>query len=305
MTECGKISGWQLFSVLLLCSLGGELVFPFLGGYSGEELLAVVIAAALRFVVAFPIIIYSFCRGSMYRDICGKSRILGWLAALVAATMLIGYAALTLANAAEYVQRNMLTHHSEWLLIALLAAFALYCAMSGAEGFSRAAVMILVLLLLLTVIVVLTDIPHMQWDRAAPSESSGGLLNSVIKRLLSGGEYLAFAALLPHVSRNSDKHSPLAAGKAALFYALCGTLIGVGQYVFYSAVLGELYTLTEYPFTAAAQLADAVIIKRMDGIACAVAALCAAIKCGVFGYCAVSVFREIIGVRATKKEAAE
>ena len=288
MTDSNKISASQLFCVMLLCSLGGELVYPFLGGYSTEELLAIVVAAAIRLAAAFPIILYSFCKGSLYGEMYRKSKPLGWVAAITAAVLLIVYASVALANTAEFVERNMLTHQSEWLIIALIAAFAVFCAVSGAEGISRAAVIILVLLVVLIAAVVLTDIPHIDLDRAAPPESSGGIWQSVIKRLLSGGEYLSFAVLLPYISRKSS-----AAGKAALFYALTYTLLGVGLYVFYSAVLGELYTLAEHPFIAAAQLADAMLIKRMDGIACAMGALAAAVKCGVLIFCAAAVFRQL------------
>ena len=281
MTDNNRISAAQLFCLLTLCSLSAELVFPYLGGYTTEQLLAVVIAAAVRAVVAFPIIIYSFCGDSLYAAIAKKNRILGWIAALIAFLMLSGYAAITVYNTVGFVQRNMLPNSEVILLIAIVIAFSVYCAVKGIEGISRASVVIFVISAIIIITVVLADIPHMEaggimpTDRITGIETDDGIVSQVLKRLLCSGEYLAFAVLLPRVRREH-----LSAGKAALFYALANALVGVGLFVLYSVVLGELYSVSEFPFAAVSQLADVVLIKRMDGIACAFATILIAITYG-------------------------
>ena len=55
-----KISAAQLFCILLLMRISAELVYPTSGGFGGTGLAAALTAEVIRFVVALPVLIYSF-----------------------------------------------------------------------------------------------------------------------------------------------------------------------------------------------------------------------------------------------------
>ena len=62
--------------------------------------------------------------------------------------------------------------------------------------------------------------------------------------------------------------------------------------VFAGAVLGEFMALAEFPYTAAASLADITLFKRLDGFFSAVWSLCGAFRCSVMLFSAYAIIRE-------------
>lgn len=287
-----KISAAQLFCILLLMRISAELVYPTSGGFGGTGLAAALTAEVIRFVVALPVLIYSFKGRAFYYAIWRRNRFWGWASATGAAALLGGFTARTVIYSADFAQRILLTNTPKILLALLLVGFAVYAAVRGAEAIARAGALFLAAAAVITLLVILADIPYMQFDRELPDWTTGLFITDLIERLTRSGEYLVFAALLPYVRESGNAKSGTRSGAAGLWYALGGVLSAVLLCVFFGAVLGEYQSMTEYPLAAAASLSDIVLFKRLDGIASAVWLLAAAFRCGVMLFSLVSILGE-------------
>lgn len=287
-----KISAAQLFCILLLMRISAEFVYPTSGGLGGTGLAAALTAEVIRFVVALPVLIYSFKGRAFYYAIWRRNRFWGWASATGAAALLGGFTARTVIYSADFAQRILLTNTPKILLALLLVGFAVYAAVRGAEAIARAGTLFLAAAAVITLLVILADIPYMQFDRELPDWTTGLFITDLIERLTRSGEYLVFAALLPYVRESGNAKSGTRSGAAGLWYALGGVLSAVLLCVFFGAVLGEYQSMTEYPLAAAASLSDVVLFKRLDGIASAVWLLAAAFRCGVMLFSLVSILGE-------------
>lgn len=290
-----QISAAQLFCMLMLSRLSAEIAFPLSGtGYGGETLIALVIAEVIRFLLALPLIIYSAKGNNFYRAAYKKNKFVGWASAVIAFLLLAGAAVKSLFHTAVFAQRSLLPKGSPIVLALIVAGFALYAAIMGAEALARSGTLFLVAAAIVTAAVMLADIPYMKFEAMDfPRSQYSGLIGDITERLLRGGDYLIFAALLPFVAPKKEKRKLNACG-ASLFFALFSTLAGVLLCAFYCLTLREFYGMTEYPFYAAASLSDIALLKRLDGFGAALWALCAAFRTGLMLFAAWSVLTEPI-----------
>lgn len=300
-----KISASQLFCILLLIRVSAELVYPSKTGFGGTGLAAALTAEVLRFVIALPVLIYSFKGREFYAAIWRKNRFWGWASAVGAALLLAAAAVRTLIYAAEFVQRTMLNRMSAVVIALLLAGFGGYAAFKGCEALARAGVLFLAAAGIVTLLAVTADIPEMHRIRGLPEWSAGLFVEDVIERFLRGGEYLVFAALLPYVRTDGKNKAGTRSGLAGMLFAAASAVVAEGLCVFFGAVLGEYSAMTDYPIAAAASLADIVLFKRLDGAVCALWALGAAFRIGLMVFAAFSILRELTQYASGKKAAAE
>lgn len=293
-----KISAAQLFCILLLMRISAELVYPTSGGFGGTGLAAALTAEVIRFVIALPVLIYSFKGRAFYAAIKRKNCFWGWASAIGAALLLGWFTARTIINSSQFAQRMLLNNTPIILIGVLLLGFAIYAAVKGAEALARSGVLFLAAAAIITLLVILADIPYMQFDRELPEWTTALFITDLIERLTRSGEYLVFAALLPYVRDGGNAKSGTRSGAAGMWYAIAGALSAALLCVFFGAVLGEYQSTTEYPVAAAASLSDIVLLKRLDGLTCAVWILAAAFRCGMLLFSAVSILGE-----CRKKEA--
>ncbi len=302
MTSEKKISPQQLFCVLLLSELTAEVVYPqSSSGYSGEAVLAVIIAEVIRFVLVLPVIIYSFKGSAFYAASYRKNKFFGWVCAVGAALLLVGAACRTLMYSAEFTQQCIIAGTSSAIIFVISAAFAIYAAYMGIEAQARTGVLLLVAAGIITLIIVVADIPYMRFlEMHTRRGAYNDLFADILSRVLHGGDYLIFAAFLPYV--RAEKGT---VGRTALFFSLFSTLGALFLCVFGMVTLRELYGLTKYPFAAAASLSDISLFKRLDGIGCAVWSLCAALRAGIMFFSAYAVIVEITDCLRAKHKSKE
>lgn len=93
---------------------------------------------------------------------------------------------------------------------------------------------------------ILADIPYMDFGRELPQWSTSLFLTDVVERFCRSGEYLVFAALLPYV-RNSNSVDRKKLGAAGFCFAAAGAVCSALFCVFFGAVLGEYYSMADYP----------------------------------------------------------
>lgn len=281
------ISKYQLFCILLLSRLASAFVFPQTGGFTGTEFAALLTAEGIRLLLALPVIIYSAKGRNLYGAAARKSRFLGLSMSAVTGAAAVFLAAKTVFSAAEYARSTIITGVYSAVIALIIAAFAVYAAAKGVEAIARAGVLFLVAAAVVTLAVVLSDIPYMRLREIGGAELSDGFVYQIAEQLLRGGEYLIFSALLPFVKQGG-------AG-TMLTFAVCSVSAVILVGIFSMSVLGEFFALTEYPFTSAAQLADVILFKRLDGFAAAVWTLGAALRAGLLllsAYTAISAAAE-------------
>lgn len=300
-----KISPYQLFCLLLLTRLSAEIVFPsVVTSNAVGSITALVISELMMFVLALPVIVYSFKGEDFWGAICRKNRFIGWLFALSATVLLLSASLSTLFYTAEFSVKHLLTGGSMWLLFVIAVIFAIYTAVMGPEAAARSSAIFLVGGTLVTVIVILADIPYM---RITTSDMVFGgefdiFLEEVGRRLTRGGDYLIFSALLPYV----NKQTSASAGKCGLFFGLFSALSTVLLCVVSCLVLRELYEVSEYPFIAAASLSDIAFFKRLDGVTAAIWALGAVFRGGVLLLSASRILEKVYSAsRSRRKEGAK
>lgn len=294
MPRENSISTSQLFCVLLLCRLSAEIVYPqTISGAdtatAGEAILALIAAEIVRFVLALPIIIYSFKGMNIHRAVYRKSKFFGWCGALFAALLLVGAALRTLFNSSQFTVKNLLNGGTNWMIFAISAVFAVYAAISGAEALARSGAIFLIAAALISVTVILADIPYMSTEGLSARGDFSTLPGDAAERVLRGGDYLIFAALLPYVNRKKSSSAGLTGMMFAVISLLCSLVITVTSCL----VLRDMYGMCEYPHIAAASLADIAFFKRLDGAAAAVWTLCAAFRSGVLLFAASSAITEV------------
>lgn len=298
MPKENSISTSQLFCVLLLCRLSAEIVYPrTVSGTAGEAILALIISEIVRFMLALPVIIYSFKGMNIHRAVYKKNKLFGWCGALFAALLLVGTALRTLFNSSQFAVKNLLNGGAGWIIFAISAIFAVYAAITGVEALARSGAIFLIAAALITVTVLLADIPYMSTEGLAARGSFSALLGDTIERVLRGGDYLIFAALLPYVSKKKSSSTGLTAMFFAVFSLLGGLLITLTSCL----VLRDMYGLCEYPHIAAASLSDIAFFKRLDGASSAVWTLCAAFRSGVMLFAAGSAVAEVYRAGHTEK----
>lgn len=286
--------------MLFLCRLSAEIVYPrTVSGTAWEGILALVIAEIVRFILALPVIVYSFKGTNIHRAVYKKNKFFGWCGALFAALLLVGAALRTLFNLSQFTVKNLLNGGAGWMIFVISAVFAVYAAVSGAEALARSGAIFLIAAALITVTVILADIPYMQTDGFSARGNFSTLLGDTFERVIRGGDYLIFAALLPYVGKKNKSSS----GKAALWFALASLLGGLLITVTSCLVLRDMYGLCEYPHIAAASLADIAFFKRLDGASAAVWTLCAAFRSGAMLFAAGSAVVEVY--RAGHSDAAK
>lgn len=299
MPKENSISTSQLFCVLLLCRLSAEIVYPrTVSGTAGEAILALIISEIVRFALALPVIIYSFKGMNIHRAVYKKNKFFGWCGALFAALLLVGSALRTLFNSSQFAVKNLLNGGVSWIIFAISAIFAVYAAITGVEALARSGAIFLMTAALITVAVLLADIPYMSTEGLAARGSFSALLGDTIERVLRGGDYLIFAALLPYVSKKKSSSTGLTAMFFAVFSLLGGLLITLTSCL----ILRDMYGLCEYPHIAAASLSDIAFFKRLDGASSAVWTLCAAFRSGVMLFAAGSAVVEVYRAGHTTAE---
>lgn len=302
-----KISTSQFFCILLLTKLSAEIVYPnSVSGTALEVILAVVVSEIVRFVIALPLIIYSFNGCNIHRAVYNKNHALGWTSAVAAALLLLAAALRTMFELSQFAVKNMLPGGTGWVIFALAAGFAVYCAVAGVEAAARSGALFLAAAAVITFAVIIADIPYINatsFDSLIRDGDNSTLFASIIERLMRGGDYLVFAALLPYVS----KKRKIDLGRTAVLFAvfsMIGTLLIT---VMDCLVLREMYGKTEYPFLAAASLADISLFKRLDGFAAAVWSLGGAFRSGAMllaAGCAVTEVRKASGLRKSESKGA-
>ena len=307
MTESNnKISASQLFCILLLSRLSVEIVYPRTGSAAAVDAIsALVISELVRFVLALPLIIYAYHGDNVHRAVYGKNRFFGWIGALAAAGLLVGASLRILFNSSVFAVKNLLIGGTMWAIFTVSAIFAIYSAAMGVEALARAGAIILIAAALVTVTSILADIPYMKVYTSSQFLGGGGdfsaFLNEIFERILRGGDYLIFAALLPYV----EKRKQDSAGKCALLFALFSTLAVVSLCVVNCLVLREMYGMTEYPFVAASSLSDIAFFKRLDGAAAAVWMLCAVFRGGLLLLAAERAIAEVAKASRYRKAEGE
>lgn len=298
------ISPNQLLCLLLLSRFSAEIVFPHGGGFDASSLAALAAAELLRFLAALPVIVYSMNKTSVYGAISQKNRALGIIAGYISAFAVMFLATRSVLFTAEYAQRFLAAGMSGAVLAVLLGIFAVYAAVKGIEAIGRTGLLLAAAAVIISVAVVLADIPHMELRHINGAQYDESFIRQAADYALRGGEYFIFAALLPYISKS--KRGMGACG-ASLIFALCsisGTLL---IKLFSMLVLGEVYAITEYPFTAAAGLSDITLFKRLDGFMAAIWATCAGLRSALLlfsGYAMIStVLKPSRGKAALKGEA--
>ena len=262
MLKENSISPSQLFCMLFLCRLSAEIVYPrTAAGTAWEGVIALVIAELVRFVLALPVIIYSFKGTNVHRAVYKKNRFFGWCGALFAALLLVAAALRTLFNSSQFAVKNLLNGGTMWIIFAISAIFAVYAAITGVEALARSGAIFLIAAALITLAVILADIPYMQTDGFSARGDFSALLGDTFERVIRGGDYLIFAALLPYVSKKNKSSS----GKTALWFAAASLFGGLLITVTSCLILRDMYGLCEFPHIAAASLADIAFFKRLDG----------------------------------------
>jgi len=276
--------------MLFLCRLSAEIVYPrTAAGTAWEGVIALVIAELVRFVLALPVIIYSFKGTNVHRAVYKKNRFFGWCGALFAALLLVAAALRTLFNSSQFAVKNLLNGGTMWIIFAISAIFAVYAAITGVEALARSGAIFLIAAALITLAVILADIPYMQTDGFSARGDFSALLGDTFERVIRGGDYLIFAALLPYVSKKNKSSS----GKTALWFAAASLFGGLLITVTSCLILRDMYGLCEFPHIAAASLADIAFFKRLDGASAAVWTLCAAFRSGVMLFAAGSAVVEV------------
>ena len=284
------ISTGQLFCILLLSRLSAEVVFTDSVSFSGSSLAALAAAELINFLLALPVIVYSARGSSVYGRLAEKNRAFGAVSGYISAFVICWLASRTLLYAAEYAQHSLVSGMSGAVLCVLLGGFAVYSAVKGIEAVCRASLLFAAAAVVVSAAVVLADIPHLQLRRISAAQPDSEFLHHVLHRVLRGGEYLIFAALLPYV-RGRKKSSSC---KTVLLFAassLAGTLL---MSVFSMSVLGEVCNIAKYPFTAAAGLADITLFKRLDGFAAAVWAASAGLRSAVMFFSAYAMIKSVL-----------
>lgn len=288
-----KISCSQLFCVLMLSRLSAEIVYPrSSSGTPLEAVCAAAISELLRFIVALPIIVYSFKGTNVHRAVYRKNRALGWIGAVFAGLLLLAAALRTLIDLSQFAVKNLIPGGAMWIMFVLGAGFAVYSVVMGTEALARSGTIFLIAAALATIAVMLGDIPYFNSGSVESLTHLGdwtALVGDVIERTMRGGEYLIFAAMLPYAAHN--RKSEL--GRTVLLFALFSTIVAVGITVMNCLVLREMYGLCKFPFLAAASLSDISLFKRLDGFAAAVWSLGAAFRSGVMALSAVNAVSEV------------
>lgn len=280
-----RISTSQLFCLLILTRIAGEIVYPrTISDSTFANAFAVAAAEVIQLLLALPAIIYSFHGENFYGAVHRKNRFFGWVTALTAALLMIISAAAAVFCSSEFAIKNLLNHSSMWVIAVLSAAFAVYTAFMGAEAAARAGSLFLVVAGVLTLAVVLADIEYYRLppvDLVFQTELKS-FVADVIRCMGRSGDYLIFTALLPLTARKKSS----SVGKCGLLFGLTAIITTAGLEVACRLVLRDMYGTVEYPFIAAASLADVIFFKRIDGWTSAVWVLCCAFRAGVFLLCA-------------------
>ena len=276
-----KISPQQLFCVLLLSRLSAEIVYPRTSaGTASESVIALLISEAVWFLLALPLIIYSFGGSNFHRSVYRRNKFFGWAGAIAAALLLVFAAAHTLYSTSLFAVKSIQTGGAMWLIFVIAAAFALYAASMGVEALSRTSGIILIGAAAVTIAVMLCSIPQINSESFAAMTENGSfdsLVGDIINRLTRGGDYLIFAALLPYV--RTEKNTTRA--RCVLLFTLVSVAGSIAVTVVNCLVLRQLYGLCEYPILAVASLSDIAIFKRLDGITAAFWSLAAALRGGI------------------------
>ncbi len=288
------ISKYQLFCIMMLSRISSQLAFPQLSGYSATDFAALLTAEVIRLALALPVIVYSAKGRDFYGAAARKNLFWGYAMALVSGFSAAFLAARTILMTAEYAQRTITTGMSAAVLAVVIAAFAVYTAVKGVEALSRAGVLFLAAAAVVTLAVVLADIPHLKMREISGAELSGDFWYHVFEQMMRGGEYLIFAALLPFVKKGGCG--------TALVFSVSSVAAIVLLGIFSMSVLGEFYGIAEYPFTAAAQLADITLFKRLDGFTAAVWTLGAAFRSGLLLYTVYAAVNAVVRCRETTAE---
>ncbi|MCH5203450.1 MAG: hypothetical protein J1F03_01820 [Oscillospiraceae bacterium] len=296
--EFPKISPQQLFCVLILSRMAIEITSPNTSSSPKEAILSIILSELLRFLLALPLIIFSFKHDNFHRHVYNKNKAMGWISACFGALLLIGTALKTLFHTIGFAEKNLPISISPWLIFAAAAIFAIYAAFMGIEAISRSGVLFLVAAGIITAIVFIADIPYYQSSDVWNITDNTTLLSDTFSRFFNGGEYLLFAAFLPYVNK---KHTD-SSGKTAMYFMLFGIIIPIALCIFNFLVLREFYGLSEYPSAACASLSDIALFKRLDGIFSAIWALCSSLRCGMMLLSAVLVFIALKRVSAQEAQ---
>lgn len=287
-----KISATQLFCLLVLTRIAGEIVIPRTSTTdAAAAICAAAIAEVIQLLFALPAIVYSFRGNDFYGAICRKNRFLGFIVGLSAALLMTSSAVMAMIYSSEFTIKNLLIGGSMCIIFIITAVFAVYSVFMGAEAAARSGAIFLVIAIIISVIVVIADIPYMKLpdERVAFDFEFLSFVEEVIKDIPRGGDYLIFTAFLPYIAKKNTRSS----GRCGLLFGLTAIIVVSGTALFNCFVLREFYGAVEYPFIAAASLSDIAFFKRLDGAAAAVWVLCAAFRSGVLLICAFNTVQNV------------
>ncbi len=299
-----KISASQLFCIMILSRLSAEIVYPRTASATPTEaVVAVIISEVIRFLLALPLIVYSYKGNNIHRAVYNKNKFFGWTGAIFAALLLLAASLRTLINLSQFASKNLVPDAPLWLIFTIAAAFAVCSAFMGTEALARSGAIFLIAAAVVTLSVMLADIPFINrasFESFSDPGDNSALLSDIFERVIRGGDYLIFAAMLPYVT--TKHHSGL--GRTAVLFTLFSAVFVLMICCAECLILREMYGQCEFPFLAAASLSDISLFKRLDGFAAAVWALAAAFRSSVMLLSAENALAEVYRAgHAPRKEA--
>ena len=277
-----KISAKQLFALLFVSRILSTLTFtPSLNSDAGlsDYILAAFVGGIAEVIFFIPALILSE-RGKSLQEFAGQiSQKLGKTVSLIYALYFLYLMAFTFSRLVFFVSSVMFCNAPVLPIVLITAAAVVYAVSNGIESIGRTGAFGAFVLTVALVIILVSLSSKLDTDNLTPLFYSGTkpffLLSLTV--IMRTSEPVFIYTLIPKTSGNIKR-------EFTVWWIILTLFVTVLTF-FLMCSLGELCTVSMFPYHAMAELSEFSVIERMDSLLTGVWILSAFVRISLCAYC--------------------
>ncbi len=285
----GRISGAQIFSLLLICSMFSLMtVTPDESTGFKVQLAAAAVSALIQAIIAIPLVLL-ICPESSF-----KQNIWGIFCRILYCIFFLALAANVILEIFGFMEKQFFRNSGKIGVCITLAVIGGYCAYLGVEGLARSSAVMLAVFFIMTLAMILPSAGKA--DLSVFSDRSfvytGQLPQAVYRELSRSGEIVAAVFLAGYSKENI--RNPLYTFIAVKLIVTCGIIFAIG------AIAGRFAYICNFPFMSLSAFSDTVLFGRADAVFMAVLTISGIISAGLYLFIAAEIICGIFDIKDKK-----
>ncbi len=277
MKSIGKISSFQMFSILFLCRIISLFTFmlPSASYIPAGDRMLTTIAVFLFEILYCTVLIFTLKRTEnrgIITVVKEKNEIISRILAVIYTLAFIWFAGIGTARFELFISTVMFPNSELYFMIILLLGASVYASLKGLEAIGRASVILFFLLGISVIFIILSVTQEFRGENLSPLFTEGltPLLSFSFYVSVRAAELLTLHITAPDINGNI--------GKTAIKFSAAFSVVSTVILIVLAGVTGEFGNDQTFPLYTLTVIAKFGIFERLDDILTGVWVLCSFIQ---------------------------